>query len=542
MNKKFGIGLFVVAACVLALLGIGFVQYTISGTPQKTERVWHHEIAAEADVTLGTDSVPDDFMVDGSFTSHLPLVIIDTFGQEIADYKYYDPETFSFILPEGVDPYAQMQISVIDNPDFVNTLSDTPSYVSEGKIKVRGNSSSKYAKKQYLLKLQDEDGDKSPISMLGMDQSDTWILNGTMIDRSYLRNYVSLNIAGELNSFTPDIRMCEVVFKNGDQYEYMGLYGMYEKVEQGEGSIDIPPVSNPISVSDRSYVLLRDRMDPTTKSMEVWSTNHLTEADTGHSVGENWINLEYPSASKITEEYWAYIESDIDHIEEALYSDETDTFLQYRNLLDVDSFIDYAIINEFFLNYDAGWNSTFLYKNEEGTVSIGPVWDFDTAIDNYEASAADLNEFPFFISPWYERLVRDKDFVTRLMQRYTELRKTVLSDENIMEKISQAEIFLEKPASRDNSRWADLNTKVLAPDEDKDTGLTIDRQSDTYEEEIQRFQDILLIHAEKMDENLYNYLSGYFVPLELHVSIAGWLLIILFFVSVVLVERVRKGQ
>ena len=51
--------------------------------------------------------------------------------------------------------------------------------------------------------------------MLGMTASDTWILNGTQLDKSYLRNYISMNTAGEISAYTPDIRFCEMVLKKG---------------------------------------------------------------------------------------------------------------------------------------------------------------------------------------------------------------------------------------------------------------------------------------------------------------------------------------
>ena len=544
MNGKVKIALLVTGLCCVALLGLGTAEYEQAIVTGAGGRVWHHELAAEADVTLGTTSIPDDFMVDGSFVSHLPLVIVDTFGQEIVNYKYYDPETYSFKVPEDVDPYVDMHISVIDNADFVNSLSDQPTYVSEGRIKVRGNSSASFTreKSQYLIKLSDEEGNKNYLSMMGMEPSDTWILNGTVIDRSYMRNYLALNTAGELDPFTPDIRMCEVVFKNGDQYEYMGLYGMYEKIEQGEGSVDIKPVSNPISISDRSYLLLRDRLDATSRYMEVWSTNNVSALDSVHHVGENWVNLEYPSASNITNEYWEYIQRDIYQIEEALYSDDPETFLQYRKLLDVDSFIDYCILNKFFLSYDAGWNSTFLYKNAKGTVSIGPVWDFDGAMDNFDDELAVLGVFPFVSSPWFDRLCRDEDFVVALIKRYNELRKTLLNDETIANKMSQTADFLEFPALRDMDRWAGKNHYVLADREDEETGLLVERQTEDFRSEVQRTQDVLQLHAEQMDNNWYNYLSLFFLPLETHMSLGGWLMIAAFFVSIILVQRHRKGM
>ena len=98
------------AATAIILFGIsvcavfGFWKY--QEVDKKEDRIWHHELAAGADPTLGSDTIPEDYMVDESFTSHLPLVIIDTGGEEIVNYKYYDKETDAMLYPEGVDVYT----------------------------------------------------------------------------------------------------------------------------------------------------------------------------------------------------------------------------------------------------------------------------------------------------------------------------------------------------------------------------------------------------------------------------------------------------
>ena len=149
--------------------------------------------------------------------------------------------------------------------------------------------------------------------------------------------------------------------KKGDKYEYMGLYGLYEKIERGEGRLELDKNSG--------YLLLRDRLDPDVLHMPVWSTEHKNKY--------NWINLEYPSSERITQQQWSSIQNDIRKVEDCLYSSDRNQFLEYRSLLDIDSFVDYFIINEFFTNYDAGWNSTFLYKDRDGKIHIGPFWDLD---------------------------------------------------------------------------------------------------------------------------------------------------------------------
>lgn len=542
MKNKWKTAMGVIALVFLFLLGLGFLKLEESKRQWEGEkRIWHHELASDADPTIGSDTIPDDFLVDGTFTSHLPLVILDTNGKEIINYKQYSFEEESFVYEEGVDPYCDMQISIIDNDTHINRLEDTPAMTSHGKIKIRGNTSSswKFPKKQYLIKLLTEDGEKNNQEIMGMTSSDTWILNGTQMDRSYLRNYIALNTGGEISPYTPDLRFCEMVIKSGDQYQYMGLYGMYEKVERASGRVEIYKASMDDDMTAKTYLLLRDRKDLAGKNMEVWSTRN--------SRSSNWITLEYPSPEKITEEYWQMIQSDIHEIENALYSDDRSQFYEYRTLLDVDSFVDYFIINEFFANYDAGWNSTFLYKDINKKLAIGPFWDFDGSADNYSEENLDIRQMVLMQAPWFDRLVTDPYFVEQVEKRYQQLRKTILSDQVLKEKIKQTCIFLEKPVQRDWARWDHLNLYGMVDHEEEKTGLTVYRKKDTWQEEVQRFQDVIQEHADYMDKNLGTRLFSFAewdtiqIPDVFSVLLAV-IFITGFFVSIILVQRIRRER
>jgi len=526
-------------AALIALLALAALQYR-QKTAADSGRIWHHELAAGADTDIGSDTIPADFIVDGSFSSHLPLLIIDTHGEEIVNYKYYDRESNSYLYREGVDPYLPVEIRLIDNENYVNRLDDEPKLSSGARIKVRGNSSSAsfVTKKQFLIKLLTEDGDKNAQEMIGMTASDTWILNGTQSDRSYLRNYIAMNTAGEIEPCTPDMRFCEMVLKSGEGYLYMGLYGLYEKVERGEGRVEIQSASTGGDAALSSYILLRDRRDMTGYSMPVWATVHETEE---HRANTNWINLEYPSPGKVTEAYWDSIQAEIETIERALYAERDAEFIQYRSLLDVDSFVDYFIINEFFTNYDAGWNSTFMYKDVNTKLKIGAFWDYDGAMDNYEKECLDITQIVFSQAPWFDRLVRDPYFVDKVENRYRELRRSILSMETIREKIEGASAFLAKPIRRDSCRWQGQYKLLLADTAEADTGLTIYRNTESWEEEVQRLEDVILLHGEYLDSELALALIKQEKNMTPAYSVGGWLMIAVFFVSVILVQRWRKG-
>ena len=216
--------------------------------------------------------------------------------------------------------------------------------------------------------------------------------------------------------------------------------------------------------------------------------------------------------------------------------------MEYRSLLDIDSFVDYFIINEFFTNYDAGWNSTFLYKDRDGKIHIGPFWDFDGAMDNYPKELLKADEIVLQDAPWFDKLVTDQYFVKKLTARYEELRKSILSRSTIESRIDAAARFIEKPAERDISRWSKEYHNPMPLIEEKATGLEIDRNRGTWEDELQRVKDTIRQHGNFLDHNITDLY--YFVEEEKNNTLntlLGSYFIIAFFVSIILVQRAREG-
>lgn len=542
MRKKWMTAAGVTVLAFLFVIALGFLEYKEKETSGKLEKtVWHHEISKAADPTVGSDTIPGDFLVDESFTSHLPLIVIDTQGQEIMNYKYYDAETDSFRYREGADPYSQIKIDVFDNEALKNTLSDTPSFSGNGKIKIRGNSSASLDKKQYRLQLQDSEGEKMKAPLLGMDPASEWILNGAQRDPTYMRNYLAYNLAHNLDSFSPEVRYCEVLKKAGDKYLYEGLYLLIEPIEQGPGRVDIAGYSP--DRQQTSYIVRRDREDPDEQALLTYTAKtDISEIWSEEAGAPLQLGVVYPKAQKMTEASFQYIENDLSQIEEILYSSDPLVFLQYGDHIDVQSFIDYFLLCEFTMNYDSGIYSTYMYKELGGKLKMGPYWDFDVGMDNNSRALTDFHHIVMRYRPYFDRLCRDEAFLNQMNKRYRQLRDGILSDAYIQDALKETEHFLGKAIMRDRQRWKSsepkLQKQVLTESETK---LEVDRNRSGYEAEVRRMKDALMLHGEYMDKHLYSELSPQVNHAPVQFSFGGWLFIIAFFVSVILVQRYRKG-
>lgn len=537
---------FVVCAIVLVTLVccISLESIEFAFAP-KQERYIDHVANRGADSSIGLKEIPADGIVDESFTSHLPLIIIDTGGKEIINYKTYNSDTDAFEEPEDIDPYFNMTLSVIDNDNHVNSLADVRTIETQGEIKVRGNSSSSKSlpKYQYTVKLFDENGDNADISLLGMGAENRWILNPTVRDLSYIRNYLAYNIAGQIEPYQSDVRYCEVLFKNGKQYEYIGLYMLYEPVEVSENRVNIKKDVSRYNLG-QGYLLKKDRFDKTAVTLDTWATQetYYISEDGGKSVG-SYFMLEYPANEDATKEVVENITNEISEIERILYNTDLRSYNLLEQKLDMDSFVDFFIINEFFASYDAGQHSTYMYKSAEGKLTMGPYWDFDGAMDNSRMSLTNTNYMVLPYRPWFDCLVKLEKFTDKLEKRYKELRKTLLNEEYIDSFIDETIAYLGNARLRDRSMYSEYYYDLDIVDEEV-TGLSIDRRRYTTEDEVLRIKDFLHEHGEYMDEHI----SGLKQFAEdarkttIYNTVAGCGFIVLIIVVIVVAQRYRNNM
>lgn len=186
-----------------------FMKISDRFSKEENERIHQHLDENSTKETIGESTNTSA----GDFETHLPIVILDTDGQKIMSK-----------LDEVDDPKININVQIVDNEDgSYNHVGDTPKLTTMSTVRYRGNSSLYYDKKQYALKFFNEDGTDNDLSVMGMSAGAEWVLNGTFLDKSLIRNYLAYNIAGEIMDYAPNIRFCEVFINDGTTYEYQGL-------------------------------------------------------------------------------------------------------------------------------------------------------------------------------------------------------------------------------------------------------------------------------------------------------------------------------
>jgi len=373
----------------------------------------------------------------------------------------------------------------VDQETARSHAGDTPAVSSQITICVRGRSSRAYDKSSYEIRLKNPDGTNNAQEIMGMDAHDEWVLYGPYLDKTLIRNYMWYNIGGEIMEYAPNVRFCEVLL-NG---VYQGVYVMTESITAGK---DGARLNLSVDAKDHvftGYLLRLDDGD----GIPVKRIHHFTRY-TRRTAQD--LDIVYPGTRNLTPEIAEAIAQDFSDFEKALYSyDYDDKRYGYDAMIDTRSFVDYFLINEFTCNYDAGWLSTYIYKDTSGKYKMC-IWDLNSSCDNYTRSQTDPMCFQMQNCLWYFMLTKDEDFVEAIIDRYWELRKLYLNEEYLSQYVDETAAYLGDAAARNYEVWG------YSFGEDCDMLLPADRNPHTYEEAVLQLKDFYRRRIAWMDENI----------------------------------------
>ena len=317
-----------------------------------------------------------------------------------------------------------------------------------------------------------------------MAEDSEWILNGPFLDKTLMRNKLAYDVSREIMEWAPDTRYCEL-FLNG---EYQGVYLAVEPVTNGAGRLRLSRLG--LLSGNTAFIVKREREGTEQTALRSYGT---TEGKT-----QNELFLEYPAADKVTPREISWVTKRISDFERALYQEDFAEKGDYLNYIDVDNFVDYYIINEVFMNIDAGSVSTYVYEELNGKMRLA-VWDFNNALDNYQISGLSTEEFVLTGNPWFDRLLEDPAFAERVTKRYRELREGVLREEHMLGALQQYQEELGDAVDRNFMIWGySFHLNLLS-------GISYDgseRNVETYEEACSQLKTTLHRRLVFLDEHI----------------------------------------
>lgn len=313
-----------------------------------------------------------------------------------------------------------------------------PVYSGELKqIKARGNSTFTYTpKKSYQIKLAE------PSDLLGkQEQVKTWVLLASYFDATQMHDKLIKDLAAELGlAYTASCDWVNLYYDG----EYRGVYLLSEKNSVGAASVAITDMEQAYEQLNGGY-----GTDMTTARAEnsygqqYQYTKDLTEPKNitgGYLIELNhdmWdeasgfktrqgvaFNVKSPewcgdSAMKYISEYYQAFE-------DAIYAtDDTGAYTGYNastgkyfyDYVDMDSLVKVFLLQELSLNCDGFISSVYFYKDADGKMFAGPIWDQDMTFGTgwNKANGAEIVDYHYLA----EALIRIPAFEAAVKEYYT---------------------------------------------------------------------------------------------------------------------------
>jgi hypothetical protein len=440
-------------------------------------------------------TTPDWFYIPTVFTtSHLPIVIVNTNGQDIPN-----------------ENKITAHMGIIDNgPGETNYLSDPYNhYDGFIGIELRGSSTQWFPKKQFAVETRDSLGENNNVSLFGMPEENDWIFNAPYTDKSLMRNVLIYNMARDAGRYASRSHYFELVL-NGD---YRGVYVLLEKVKRDENRVDITTLNpNDVSGDDLTggYIIKIDKWDG--ENVGGWYSEPQLENYSGF-----YYQYHYPKPDDIVTEQQGYIINYIDNFEQVIINENSsDSISGYANIINWYSFVDFLIMQEIAKNVDGYRLSNYMYKDNDsndGRLVAGPIWDFNLGFGNadyYEGwdtqgwqVDAILPSDDFGNPFWWSLIWSDENFRWSVQQRWYELRQNMLSNSAVNTVIDSLQDHIGVAADRNFERWSTLGEYVWP-------NYFI---GETYEEEVEYLRDWIMTRMEWMDnELLATHGNTYLVP------------------------------
>ncbi|MBE5959060.1 MAG: hypothetical protein E7254_09410 [Lachnospiraceae bacterium] len=373
--------------------------------------------------------------------------------------------------------YGDMHVKVPDGYVSEYSVDGTPMKDATYELdylRGRGNSTWLQSKKPYKIKL-----DKST-DLFGMGKSKHWVLLANYFDYSLMRNKMTFYMAEKLGlEYTPKSVFVDVVISG----VYYGSYQLSQHVRIGKANVNIDdleedPASTLPEISGGYLLAMGD-------SWLVGDDENVPYFDIdGYTfkIDKPEYDSSYPEDAK--EAQVAYLDQYLNELnllvndtikddedgdgdeeiegktevgteegdDDEEIDDEGPSYTlpegkTWRDYMDEQSYIDYYLLQEFSKNGDAfGSGSTYLYKERDGKLFWGPVWDFDFVAwgaysTNFTGQGGTESFDMIGRMPWFETLIKnDKEFKDKVVERWNVLSgilEDMISDGGIIDQYAE---------------------------------------------------------------------------------------------------------
>lgn len=435
--------------------------------------------------------------------SEIPYLVINTNGAEIP----FEPR-----IPATMKVYEGKKLTQVQRIG----------------IEFRGKTSFRLShKKGFNIEAIDDTGNSVDVSFFGMPEEEDWRIVGHVVnldekyiwDKTLMYNDLGYELSRSIGKYASRTQFVEVEV-NG---EYLGVYSFMEKLKRDTHRINIKSLNAGSTNLTGGYILTIDKTSvgddgigkPLSYFYSNWDDDARYTAQNsfrssydifGKQIDfdpygppyhsnmhlETYFLYEYPKERNITAAQKDYIAQYIHDFETALLKDDfSKGERSYAEYVGLESFVDYFIINELCRNVDAYRISTFLQKDRNGKLEMGPVWDMNIGFDQGDRIPMNwgvvqynslVSNDPWMIPFWWQRFFEDQVFRNMIKERWSSYRNGPLSNAALIQMVDRKADYLKKNGAvqRNYDKW--------------DQGIGVN-----YEEAITNLKNFLTQRAAWMD-------------------------------------------
>ena len=280
-------------------------------------------------------------------------------------------------------------------------VSENGSVVYDGaltQVKARGNTTFANApKKSYQIKLKNE----TDLINCG-EKNKTWVLLAGYFDATQLHDKTYKDLAAAISMpYVPNSDWVDLYYDG----EYRGTYLLGEKNSVGNSGIDITDMEDVYSQSNKNYGANETTATAENRFGATYQyTENLTEPDniTGGYLLElnlsgydeaSGFNTTHGASVNVKSPEWCgkdamkYISEYYQEFEDAVYATDANgahtgynaqTCKYYYDYCDLTSLVQMYLLEELSSNVDGFYSSFYFYKDADGIMYAGPVWDMES--------------------------------------------------------------------------------------------------------------------------------------------------------------------
>lgn len=355
--------------------------------------------------------------------------------------------------------YANGTISLYAPDDAENTSS----YI---KAKWRGGSTNTpdKHKRNYKIKTLNEKGKSKDVSFLGMREDNNWILDAGQIDLFRLRNRIATELWNDFATkpYYADKetkaksgvagKVVEMILNN----EYRGIYALTEAMDRKELKL-------------KKYDENNKEFHGQLWKVSSWDKAQFWNIDQDYdNTQETWHAFEtkYPDIEDVNPTDYSLL---YDAIHFVANSDDETFKREVEEYFDIPVLMDYQIFLEVMQAIDNRGKNMYwaVYDQAKDKKLTLAIWDLDATVGQFYTNGTPLH--PDLVQPetdievknyhnLYSRLYENNvnDYANRIIERYKELRKTYLSENNIQDRYEKYYHILASSGAtqREENRWS----------------------------------------------------------------------------------------